>query len=111
LLMVLIPLQTTWAVAAGVRELAELSSTPVTTASGTQNSALSKPVLSDNNRYKIGCCAGCHVFCNFAAPLPASSLCATPVFGQLSVLLPATILTYRSYIPEGPIRPQWHSVS
>lgn len=111
LLMALIPLHTTWAAVAGVREIAELSTASSAALSASTAYELPGPGTGEDSKYKMGCCAGCHVFCHFAAPLPVSTLGVAPSPAQVSILLPSTLLEYRSYIPDGPIRPQWRHVS
>lgn len=105
LLMVLIPLHTTLAAAAGVRELGEISTAAAYLSSGSEQSTVGESSLGDFAKYKAGCCASCHVFCNFAAPVSASALCSAPTLSQLSVLVPRPIHPYRSHIPDGPLRP------
>ena len=111
LLMCLLPLQTAWAGRAGIFELGESGSAPSSKTTVSRLSYAGSSAPSDSKRRTMGCCAGCHIFCNFAAVVSIDSLGPALFTGSSALVFPAEIFAYHSHIPDGPFRPQWRFAS
>lgn len=111
LLMLLLPLHTTWASVACVRNLIEVpASTLGVEAIGAPavEKVSSAPSIE---KYDQSCCPGCHTFCHFAATTPSYSLSLLfPFSPSLASAMPDAT-TYQSHIPDGPTRPKWPAAS
>ena len=110
LLMMLLPLQTTWASMAGVRDLVEVNYAQSGVDNASQRSEVDKSSPKTAGKYDRSCCPGCHAFCNFVAATPTYSFNSPILYNQSFVAL-LFDATYQSHIPDGPIRPKWPAAS
>lgn len=111
LLILLLPLHTTWAAVVYVRNLVEVPISTVSIMTVSDQALVSESSVPSPEKYDKSCCPGCHTFCHFAAAMPSHTLSLPPQLSPYlaSVLTNAT--TYQSYIPDGPTRPKWPAAS
>lgn len=111
LLMLLLPLQTTWASVAGVRDLVEVNFAQSSVDNANQRSKVDASSPKTTGKYDRSCCPGCHAFCNFAAATPTYSFNSSMLYKQSFVAVLSNATAYQSHIPDGPIRPKWPAAS
>ena len=111
LLMVLLPLHTTWAAVACVRYSVEAPGNSSDAAAPYAQFSANTAMTPVSEKFSKSCCPGCHTFCHFAAATPSYSFLTLSQFipSLRSTGVPATV--YQSHIPEGPTRPKWASAS